>query len=82
MDFCVFAFELFLFTFLTAIMSELDRIRTRIEATEADLAEAKRVGDRDMILACHTTLAEQQKEKNLLLAQSIPTPGKSPSNKF
>jgi len=56
-------------------MSELDRIRAKIEATEADLAEAKRVGDRELILMYGTTLAEQQKKENLLLAQSVPAPG-------
>ncbi|RYE57400.1 MAG: hypothetical protein EOP48_05885 [Sphingobacteriales bacterium] len=64
-------------------MSELDRIRADIETTKADLAEAKRSGRSEAyLISLQNTLAEQQKEKNLLLAQSIPTPGKSPSNKF
>ena len=49
-------------------MSDLDSIKTDIEATKTDLADARKAGDRDMILALNYTLAEQQKEKNLLLA--------------
>lgn len=48
-------------------MSDLDSIKTDIEATKANLADARRAGDRDMILALNYTLAEQQKKKNLLL---------------
>jgi len=56
-------------------MSELDRIRADIEITKADLCEAKRVGDRDMILALQNTLAKQQETLNLLLASSVSAPG-------
>jgi hypothetical protein len=40
-------------------MSDLDSIKTYIQATKADLADARRAGDRDMILALNYTLAEQ-----------------------
>jgi hypothetical protein len=63
-------------------MSELDRIRAKIEATEANIAEAKRANDRDMILMYGNILLEQQKEKNILLGQSAPTRGNPPSNTF
>jgi hypothetical protein len=49
-------------------MSELDKIRLKIDITEADLGEAKEAKDfarRDRLEAL---LTEQQKEKNLLLA--------------
>lgn len=49
-------------------MSNLDSIKTDIEVTKADLANARRAGDRDMILALNYTLTEQQKKENLLLA--------------
>jgi len=49
-------------------MSDLDSIKTDIEVTKADLANARRAGDRDMILALNYTLTEQQKKENLLLA--------------
>eukprot|EP01031_Cornospumella_fuschlensis_P029375 gene29375-35460_t len=58
------------------MQSELSRIRRKIEDTEADLDEAKRAKDRDMILACRNNLAElRKKENNLLLAQSVSAPG-------
>ncbi|RYG95433.1 hypothetical protein EON65_55990 [archaeon] len=55
---------------LLAVMSDLDRIRADIEITKADLAEAKRAGDRELILAFSTTLAKQQEKENILLASS------------
>jgi len=49
-------------------MSDFDSIKTDIEVTKADLANARRTGDRDMMLALNYTLTEQQKKENLLLA--------------
>ena len=49
-------------------MSELDKIKSKIYITEADIAEAKEAKDfarRDRLEAL---LTEQQKKKNLLLA--------------
>ena len=76
-------------------MSELDRIKAKIEATEDELretksklAEAERDGKsekylislQNTVFSLQNTLVEQQKEKNILLAQSVPaTPGKSAS---
>ena len=57
-------------------MSELDTIRAKIVATEADLAEAKRVNRSEAYLNnLLILLAEQQKKENILLAQSVPAPG-------
>ena len=53
---------------LTFNMSDLDQIRSKIAITEADLAEAKKAGDRELILMYGNQLIEQQKEKNILLA--------------
>lgn len=50
-------------------MSELDGVRSRIAVTEADLDDAKRVGDRDMILMVGNNLAELRRKENLLQAQ-------------
>jgi len=64
------------FLWKAVAMSELDRIRAKIEATEADLAEAKRANRSEAyLISIQNTLAEQQKKENLLLAQSVPAPG-------
>ena len=63
-------------------MSELDQIKAKIAGTEADLAEAKMAKDRDMIFALQNKLTKQQETLNLLLAQSVPPPGKPPSIKY
>lgn len=63
-------------------MTEPVGIEAKILATEAKLQKAENDGDREMILMYGSILAEQQKEKNILLASSVTTPGKSPSNKF
>ncbi|RYY43785.1 MAG: hypothetical protein EOO06_19200 [Chitinophagaceae bacterium] len=78
-------------------MSELVRIKTKIEATEAKLQKAE---DEKMPVEYLTSLqnhlaslqntmanlislqAEEKKKENLLSAPSVPTPGKSPSNKL
>ncbi|RYG95964.1 hypothetical protein EON65_55130 [archaeon] len=60
----------FLFTFSTAIMSELEQIKADIRETKAKLKKAEEDGDRDLILMYGTTLAEQQKKENILLASS------------
>jgi hypothetical protein len=68
---------------LTVPMSELDIIRAKIEATEANIAEAMRAGRSEAyLISLQNTLTAQQNEKNLLLGQSAPTPGNPPSNKF
>ncbi|RYH08261.1 hypothetical protein EON65_41060 [archaeon] len=64
---------------MTAVMFDLER---KIEATEAKLQKAEDEGRMDLILMYGNILAKQQETLNLLLAQSVPTPGKSPSNKF
>jgi hypothetical protein len=64
-------------------MSELDRIRAKIEATKAKIEEATRAGASEAyLISLQNTLAEQQKENNPLLGQSASTPGNPPSNKF
>ncbi len=46
----------------------LDRINAKIDATEADLADAKRDGDIEWRNQLTALLIKQQEEKNLLLA--------------
>jgi hypothetical protein len=65
------------------VMSELDRIKADIEITKADIVEAKKANDREMILSLQNLLTEQLKKENLLfLAQFAPTPGNPSSKKF
>jgi hypothetical protein len=58
-------------TTMTTPMTSLDQITADIATTKGDLAKAKEQGDTPMISIWATLLAEQQKERNLLLcAQS------------
>lgn len=69
--------------FYSLIMSELEQIKKDIMNTKADLEEAKRVGRSEVHLNnLLSVLVEQQKKENLLLAQSVPTPGKLQSSNF
>ncbi|RYH00508.1 hypothetical protein EON65_49300 [archaeon] len=65
------------FVLLKAVlMSELDRIRAKIEATEAKLKKAEEDERTEAYLtSLQITLAKQQETLNLLLAQSAPAPG-------
>ena len=45
---------------------EMNEVRHKIAATEADLAQAKAEGDRELILMYGNLLLELQKEKNRL----------------
>eukprot|EP01031_Cornospumella_fuschlensis_P030347 gene30347-36668_t len=57
-------------------MSELDRFRDKIEATEAKLKKAEEDGRTEAyLISIQNTLAKQWETLNLLLAQSVPVPG-------
>ena len=67
-------------------MSEIEQIKTKIADTEAKLKKAEDEGKESLILAysanltsLNNLLAEQQKEKNILLSQQQ---GKFPSFDF
>jgi uncharacterized membrane protein (DUF106 family) len=50
--------------------SELEVVKEEIVEVKAELTEAKRVRDREMVLALNNRLTELQKKENLLLAQA------------
>lgn len=59
----------------TNLESELEKIMAAIEITNAKLRKAEDEGRENLVLAYSATLTEQQKEKNILLASSVPAPG-------
>ncbi len=56
-------------SFIFRIMCGIDSVRAKINATEAEIAEAKRIGDREYVLKLTDLLLKLQDEKNLLLSQ-------------
>ncbi len=54
-------------TEIVAIRAFIIEQRAKIVATEEELAEAKRIGDKDAISEIRSLLVEQQKVKNILL---------------
>jgi len=50
------------------MMADIEDIKRKIADTEADIADAKKADDKDAIKVLRALLIEQQKEKNILLA--------------
>jgi hypothetical protein len=50
-------------------MSDIEAVRIKITATEADIAEAKRIGDVDGLKFNRALLLKLQDKENLLLGQ-------------
>jgi hypothetical protein len=50
-------------------MSDIEAVRIKITATEADIAEAKRIGDREYVIELTKYLSKLQDKENLLLGQ-------------
>eukprot|EP01032_Pedospumella_encystans_P027164 gene27164-30706_t len=60
-------------------MADIDEIKRKIDITEADIVEAKKAGDKEEVKALRALLTEQQKEKNILLANQASTGQPSPA---